>query len=163
MTQDKRQHGFTLVEMLVYIAVLMVTAVGSIGLLLSLDNLFAKYRAEQKIFRSATTALERIVYDIRSADSVSASSYLYPGTLSLSIDGDIFTYATSSDALHVSENGTDIGPLTETGVKVTDFAVYSYSDVTDFARVRITLSSSYGGITVTETFNAGAVLRGSYE
>lgn len=169
---QKREHcsqhknwcrGFTLVEVLVYIAVLLTVAFGAIGLLLSLDSLFARFKAEQKINRSATIAIERMLHDIRDAESVSAFSYTHPGSLTLAIDGDMYQYATSGDALHITVNGTDTGPLTESGVKVSQFQAYSYSNVSEFTRIALTLSTTVGDVTVSETYNVGAVLRGSYE
>lgn len=155
-------RGFTLVEMIVYIAVLVLVGVASVSAILSLDDLFARYRAEQLVFRSAHTALERLLHDIREAETVVSASSNADGSLSLSGPSGTVSYATSSDALHVSIDSVDQGALTDAGVTVTELRFYSYSGVTEFARVEMTLQSSFGSVVVEETFNAGATLRGSY-
>jgi len=161
--QKKRQSGFSLVEMVVYIAVLILIVVGSITLLFGLEDMFSKYRAEQLVFRSSTTALERILHDIREASTVDAFSYGGEGSLTLTVAGDTIVYATSSDAIHRTENGTDQGAITDEAVSVTELRFYGYASTTELARIEMTMSAAVGETTISRTFNAGAVLRGSYE
>lgn len=155
-------RGFTLVEMIVYVAILALVSAVSVQLIFSLNDMIAKYRAQQLVFRSATTALERVLYDVRDAESVSSYSYTSPGSLTLSGGSDTMAYGTVSDVLRVTQGGVDLGPLTEDGVVVGELRFYAYSDVTDMVRVKMTLSATVGKSTVTRTFYAGGVLRGSY-
>lgn len=149
--------------MIVYIAIFTFVSVGSIQLTFSLNDMIAKYRAEQLVFRSATTVLERVLHDVRDAETVSASSYTAPaGGLTLTGGAATMAFGTTSNAVRVSVGGSDLGALTESGVEVKDLRFYAYSDVTEFARVKLTLSATVGKSTVTKTFYAGGVLRGSY-
>lgn len=162
MYHAESNRGFTLIEMIVYVAILALVSAVSVQLILSLNDMIAKYRAQQLVFRSASTALERVLYDVRDAQYVFASSYTAPGYLTLSGGSATMAYSTSSDALHVTQAGVDLGPLTEDGVVVEELRFYEYSDVTDMVRVKMTLSATVGKSTVTRTFYAGGVLRGSY-
>lgn len=161
-TIHQTSRGFTLVEMIVYIAILMLVALGVVAALLSLDDLLAKYRAEQLVFRSSTTVIERVLHDIRKADTVTAADSNNPGTLTLSDDGDSASYSLSSGAVRLAQNGSDVGALTENGVTVSELRFYDYASTTEFVRMQMTLSATVGESTVTRTFNAGATLRGSY-
>lgn len=161
--QHMSTRGFTLVEMLVYIGVLALVALGSVTALLSLDELLAQHRAEQLVLRSATTALERILLDIRSSDTVVTAVGTHPGSLTLVQAGVNRSYQLSGVALEVLTNGVSDGLLTEEGVAVTNVQFYGYSSTTEMVRVALTLSATVGDSTATRNFNAGAVLRGSYE
>lgn len=162
-TKSRSTFGFTLVEMIVYIGVLTLVAAMSIGAMLALQDVIAQYRAQQLVQRSVTTALERVLYDIRESDTVVSSSYDASGFLTLNRNGTTITYATSSNSLHVTEGGVDLGPLTGDQVVVDELRFYAYNDVSEFVRVSITLTGTIGSRSVTRTFHAGAVLRGSYE
>lgn len=161
--QTHMRLGFTLVEMVIYIAVLSIVSLGAVTALLSLDDLIAKYRAEQLVFRSASNVLERFVHDVRASRSVTSASHIPPSSLSLSGSSGTITYATSSDALHVTHAGTDLGALTKSGVAVTQLRFYAYDDVSEFVRIELTLEATVGETTVERTFRSGAVLRSSYE
>jgi len=158
------KQGFSLVEMIVYIAVLTMVSLASVSSLLMLSDLFARYRAEQIMFRSATVALERMSRDIKEADSVTSFSSDIDGSLTLAGPWGSASYATSSDnLLHLTVNGVDQGALLDERVVVTRLSFIADSDVTDYARVVMILESTVGDRTVTRTFRSGAVLRGSYE
>lgn len=160
--QQRKNSGFTLVEMIVYIAILTLIAAGVVTALFALDDLLAKYRAEQLVFRSATTALERMLHDIRAAESVSAADPTNPGSVTLSYDGSSRAYSLSGGAVLLTKDGSDVGTLTEEGVTVSELRFYDYASTTEFVRVQMTLSATVGESTVTRTFNSGATLRGSY-
>lgn len=154
--------GFSLVEMIVYIAVLLVISVASIQSMLSLDTLIKQYSAERQLTRSAITALERFIYDARDAETVFSVTSGQYGDITFTIDGQQVSYATSGDALHVSVAGVDQGPLTLSGVVVDTVAFYAYDDVSEFARVELQLTSTVGEYSLTRTYRAGATLRESY-
>jgi prepilin-type N-terminal cleavage/methylation domain-containing protein len=158
------KQGFSLVEMIVYISVLTIVALASVSSLLMLSDLFTKYRAEQIMFRSASSALELMVRDIKEADSVTSFSNQIDGSLTLSGPQGTVTYATSSDnLLHLTINGVDQGALLDDRVVVNRLSFFSGSDVTEYARVIMVLESTIGDTSVIRTFRSGAVLRGSYE
>lgn len=161
-TPQSATAGFTLVEMIFYIALLTLVTTASVLLLFSLEDMFAKYRAEQLVYRSATTALERMLFDIRNAESVVTSNSPFP-SLSLTKESNTTQYVVGSGGILLRENGVNTGLLTDDDVSVTSLNFFGYSDTTELVRVEMTLSATVGQSTVERTFNAGAVLRGSYE
>lgn len=168
MRHSGTQSGFTLVEILVYLAILMMTVVASITLMLSLRELLAAQRAEHLMLATAHSALDRIVYEIRQSDELdvvestieTASSVLVLNQGSTEID-----IRLEGGGLVLRRNDVVVGTITPDDVTVTDFVVYHHDDsaAAEMVRVMITASASIADSTVTETLYGGAVLRGSYE
>ncbi|MDA8596813.1 type II secretion system GspH family protein [Candidatus Pacebacteria bacterium] len=161
--RTSKTSGFSLVEMIIYMAVLILVAVMSVGALLGLQEVLAQYQAQKLVQRSATTALERILYEVRMADSVTSASYAADGSLTLENAGVPVLFATSSRALHITVDGEDLGALTDDRVTVDTLRFYNYDDVSEIVRVELTLTGTIGDQSVTRTFNAGTVLRNAYE
>ena len=159
--------GFTLIEMLVYIALLAIVSMSSISLLFSLNDMFEKNRADQLITRGGTIAMERILYDIRSADFVNTFNSTFistPGVLVLTKDTTTTEFSKVNGAVSVKVNSVTLGPLTNSSVSVDELRFFRYSNLmTEAVRIRLTLSVTVGETTVSETFYGGTVLRGSYE
>lgn len=165
-----------MVEMLVYIAILMIVTTGSISLLFTLSGLVEQYRAEQAVLQSATAAMERMLLDIRAADEVNvAASTLAtsgspnPGELVLiqRIGASVATttvFSVVDGAVSMSVNGRVLGPLTESIVSVPRLVFFHYDNgTTETVRVRLQVESTFGERTVTREFYTTAVLNGSYE
>jgi len=160
-------QGFSLVEMLVYVAVLMLVSTGSITLLLTLADNVERQQANQLVTRSAHSALERMLKDIRAANTVDtfySTLETSPGVLVLTAGATTTEYSLTGGQIVLGVNGTTVGPLTEERVSVDGVSFYRYDNtITELVRVELTLSATIGESTVTETFNAAATLRGSYE
>lgn len=161
------QRGFSLVEMLVYVAILMIVSSGALSLLFSLTDQINTGRAERIVSHSAEVTLERMLGDIRGSVAVNLFSSTLestPGVLTVETAATSTQFSVSSGAIVVEENGTIIGPLTDDRVTVDSLIFYRYDNsVTEMVRVAMTLSATVGEATVTRNFEAGAVLRGSYE
>lgn len=139
-----KQNGFTMVEMLIYMAILSV-------LLVSLTEMFVSIM-QVKIDADALSAIEqdsqfvyaRMVYDINRADSIStpASPGQTASTFSLVIAGETYTYSingsneleltTNSGTFKLNSSETEvsdletrkIGPIDKNTIKV-NFTVTS--------------------------------------
>lgn len=163
----KLKQGFSLVEMLVYVAVLMLISAGSITLLLTLADNVERQQANQLVTRSAQSTLERMLKDIRGADAVDtfySALETSPGVLVLTADATTTEYSLTGGQIMLEVDGTVLGPLTEENVTVEGVTFFRYDNsLTELVRVELTLSATVGESTVTETFNASATLRGSYE
>jgi len=158
--------GFSLVEMLVYVAMLVVVATVSVASLISLSDSFQQQKARQLVVRNAVSVTERMLTDIRVAQDVDQFSSTFqatPGVLTL-VNGPTTTaYSVVSGVLEVSVEN-ESSALTDNAVTIDEIIFYLYDNtVTEFVRMQLTLSATAGSVTYTETFNAGAVLRGSYE
>lgn len=159
--------GFSLIEMLVYISVLIVVSSGSLTLLFSLSDRMMEQKAAQLVTREAEAALERMLTDIKNGVSYNAfysTLETSPGELSIESGSTTTRFVLSGGALTVDVNGTGAVPLTSGNVALDELRFFAYDNAhTQMARIVMTLSASVGDATVTKTFSAGAVLRGSYE
>jgi Tfp pilus assembly protein PilW len=163
----KYVRGFSLVEVLVYMAVFVVVAGAMVTTFLSFDTVFLRNRTERVLTHEARASLEYISRAIKQADSINAGLSAFdtsPGALAL-IDGATTTRLyVSGGVLMLSVNGSDVGPLTSDAVTIEDITFNHQSGtVSDFVRVGLTLSTSNKAASTTKTFYTSGVLRGSYE
>lgn len=166
--QQKQSHrGFTLIEMLVYIAVMLLVTTAGIMTYLSLDMVLLRNATERRLTNAADVAIERMVRDIRAAESVNGGLSTLgtsPGVLVLVDGSTTTTFSLSGGKVMVNVNGTDIGPLTGEGVTVDALTFTDYVGTdTELVRVALQLTASSSAASSTRTFYTSAVLRGSYE
>ncbi len=161
------KRGFSLVEMLVYIFILMIVVGASLQILLLLDDRILAHRADQRLIHSGQSTLEHILDSVRNADTVDQFYSTFatnPGTLVLMQGATTTQYERVGNQIEVTVNGTSEGMLTDDAVTVTELRFFSYDNsTTELVRVELTLSANAGEAVVTKTFNASATLRGSYE
>jgi len=159
-------RGFLLIEMLVYIAVLVVITLAVISTVLSLRGVFEKARANHLLMEAAENSLERMVFEIDAATSVDAAGSVFdvsPGTLALIGDAGTRSFYLDGGQLRVTENGADAGPLTPPAVSVGELVFTHYQNAhTEGVRVSLRLEVTEP-VTLTKTFHVMTLLRNSYE
>ncbi len=159
--------GFSLVEMLVYIAVMVSVSLAGVLTYLSLNSGLVRNATERSVNHAAQVALERITRDIRGAVTVNTGLSTLgttPGVLTLTNNATTTTYSISGGALSLTVNGVSLGALTGSGVTINDFVVNRYVGTsTELVRVKLTLSAVTKAASTTRTYYTSAVLRGSYE
>lgn len=169
LKRHTRQAGFTLVEMLIYIGLLTLISVSALSLLLTLRALLDEYRADQHLTESAQTVLERVLYDLRSADQIdttdpSALMVDTPGHLVITSGATVTEFYVSGGRLMVSVNSVELGPLTKETVVVDELRFFPYDNgVTQAVKIQFGLTATVGDATATADFNGTAVLRGTYD
>lgn len=160
-------RGFSLIEVLVYIAVTVLIAIAAVLTFISLDDVFLRNASERDVTNAATVALERIVRDIRAADGIDSGSSVFgssPGTLVLTAGPTTTTYTRSADAVTLGVNGEDLGALTPAHISVDELTFQHYtSSTSEMVRVQLTLSSVNRAASVERTYVGSAVMRGTYE
>lgn len=161
-----RQGGFTLIEMLIYLAIFMVVTTASVTLLLSLDDFIDQYRLETRLYRSGTNVMEQVLLAARQADSVDVINTIEdsPSTGKLTVESAATTTAFTFDSgdIELEINGTEYGAMTSSAVTVDSFTVYYYdSGESEFVRVRLELSTASNGSSKSLTLYGGTVIRGS--
>ena len=161
------QHGFSLVEVLVYLAVTVLVAGALITTFLSLDTVLLRNRTERELTESSRVSLERIVRDMRLADGVNTTQSTFgatAGALALTDGATTTRFFVESNVLKMSINGVTVGPITSNSVTVQSFVVRRYVGTeTDLVRVALTLSATSKAASSTRTYYTSAVLRGTYE
>lgn len=162
----KTERGFTLVEMLVYMSVFMLIASALVITFLSFDTTLIRNKTERVLAQEARVGLEHMLLSIRHADSVDTGlSTLDSSPGELVLDGDEETrFYVSGGILMMDIDGTTLGPITSDAVTVENITFnYQSNTATDIVRIELTLSSETKAASSTRTFNAGAILRGTYE
>lgn len=165
------QKGFTIIELLVYIVVLIIVIGAVMSAIVGVARSYARISANQHITRSAKFLLERMTREIRDATEINGAESTLgsnPGTLVL----DIFPsgaserqvgFISSGNTVLLEEDGVVTGTLLDEEVSVTNL-VFMQVTTTESVGVTInlTLEASTGTGTTTATFQTTAVLRGSY-
>src|SRR3989344_2630325 len=105
--------AFSLLEMLVYVALLSLITVAMVQALIPLSRSFATLRATQDIHAAAGTSLERLVRDVRASGSIdSASTFdVSPGNLVLISGATTTEFFLEESVLMLKQNGVLVGPL----------------------------------------------------
>lgn len=164
---NRKNLGFTLIEMLVYISILTLVSGGALTLLFSLGDQINAARAERLLSHSAQTALERMLYDIKEADyaDIFLSDFdVTPGVLRVVQVASTTEFSVAANTLYYAKDDVNQGPLTDDRVSVDSLYFYHYDNsVTELVRIAMTLTVTVGETTITRTFNAATTLRGSYD
>lgn len=161
------QKGFSLVEMLVYIAVLVLVSMAVVLTFFSLRDTFERNRVERELADAATNVLERIGRDARNAESIDvllSTLGTSPGTLVLNSGATTTSFYIATGTVAVSVNSSEIGPLVPQGVSVDSLIFRRYTNAaTEAVRIELILSVSGSFASSTKSFYTTAVLRGSYD
>jgi Tfp pilus assembly protein PilW len=158
--------GFTIVELLIYLAILMIVSIASVSFLISLDEFIDQYKIETALFRSGTNVLEQIVVELRRSNQLDVVNTVIndpaAGQLSIRNGATTTEFAKVGNQLQLTVNGVNQGSLTNETVIVTGFTVYQYSaGEGTLIRVRLELSGTTGTVTKDIDLYGGAIIRGS--
>ena len=162
---DKKTNifGFTLIEMLVYIAILSIIAVVVINSMLSLKDSYINFKVSRNVTIAALSSIDRMTREIRLADTITGTSTfdVHPGVLGLSFGGSTTTeFYLNEGTLKISENSTEIGALTRNEATITNLVFRQLgSGSADMIRIEMTIESTVGTTTLSKDFYTGAVLR----
>jgi len=165
ITQNNR--GFTLIEMLFYMAILVLVSGALVTTFLSLDMTIVRNQTERVLAEEARMSLETILSAVRSADSVHlglSALNTSPGALAVVSGATTTRFFVTGDRLMLEINGVEQGPLTSSAVDI-ETLVFNHrvSSSSELIRVSLTLSSRSKSASTTRMFNTSAVMRGSYE
>ena len=170
------QKGFTLVEMIIYIAFFAILSVLSINATILVMKSFYTLRINQSISQSATTALERMSREIRNAydvDALNSTLTTSPGRLTLMTKDDLGAlttvefYVTAGNHVNMKVGGVDQGSLMTKTVSATNLVFRSMNNGTATStnskavKIEMTLTDNRSGISKTVKYYDTIVLRGS--
>lgn len=163
-----RVQGFSLLEMLIYIAILIIMLTVIMNIIISIMSTGRIIKSLRNIENSALISLERITREVRQAESVNTSSSILNSALGkLVLDGSdadgnprTAEFYLSSGVLMFSENGIEIGALSPTGAKITGLLFEHFSGLnSEGIRTTITTESGTSTHYRSEKFYSTAVLR----
>ena len=167
------KRGITLIETVVYVAILAVIVVGALRLLLSSSFNVAAVRAERKIIADGKFALELLLRETRlSSDVISGGSAfgVNPGILqlrSLASPGSgseaTKTFTLSGGRITRQAEGGSTEYLTGADTRVTHLIFWrSTNSKSDLIRIKLTLEAGQGRSRESATFYGAAALRRKY-
>jgi prepilin-type N-terminal cleavage/methylation domain-containing protein len=164
------KKGFSLVEMLFYLAILSLLLLVVINCVVIIVSSYRNVRAEQTIENSAVAAMDRITEEIRNAvsvDSLNSTLGSSPGILSLNTATTSpaqIKFDGSTSTLAVYEDGSYSGPLFSGEARVKSLIFRSISTTTSSAiRIELEVESGTSTSYVSKKFYDTAILRGSYQ
>lgn len=168
------QRGFTMVEMIIYMAFFAMLAILSTNAIILVMKSFYTLRVTQSISQSATTAMERMSREVRNAydiDTVNSTLTTSPGRLTLLTKDDVGAlttvefYVTAGNQINMKVGGVEKGALMTKTVTTTNLVFRSISTTNSKAiKIEMTLRDSRDtrlGVTKTVKYYDTIVLRGS--
>ena len=167
----KAFRGFSLVEVLLYAGLFSLLLVSMVGMIIGMSRAYSYLSFSKRIQTSAITAVDRMVRDIRSAESVNQSQSAFgvsPGVLTINTtamasSSQTIQFFVSSGVLRVKSGGVDVGPLTLPGVTVSNLIFrHMNSGISEAVKIELTLTVGTGPTMRTANFYATALLRDSY-
>lgn len=161
-------RGVSLLETVIYVAILASMLVMVVNTLLALNTSFTGIRLSKEMNVSAQVALERISSEVKKAKQVDQTASIFnvnPSVLALSTTDDsdnpiTILFSVSNGVLRITSNGVDLGALTRERVIVSNFTVGFIDTVRSNAvTVTLGLSGTRGKIALSNTFRTAAVTR----
>ncbi len=163
-----REAGFSLIEMVIYIAVLSLMLSIIVSVIYSLAQSNRQIRTARLIENSAVTILERIEREIREAEILVEGSSVFdvhPSSLYLSgeaqgggLETTEIDFENGSILLH--RGGIDLGAISDLDVTVTSFIFRHFeSGEVEGVRVELTLTAGVDSYLRTENFYSSVLLR----
>ncbi len=166
-----KNKGFSLVETVVYLGLLIVLLVAIIDSTVLLAKNYRNVKAVRSIENSAISSMDRMVREIRNAKSIDGAQTTYnssPGSLKLNTTDTSGTAQTlrfylSGGKVIMERNGISIGQLTTSNAVVSSLIFRAISTSTsDAIKIEISIESGTTTSYVTKNFYETAILRNSY-
>lgn len=171
MKTSKFKKGFTLIEIIIYSAGLVMVIGVIISLLVQMYGLYNKLTTEPRVDRVGITIVDRVIKDVRSGKSIDlGQSDLNTTTGSLSInssvDGETVLKIISFDNGRVSyqENAGDSNYLSPDDMSITKLRfTLATSSISEAVRVDLDITYTVEQEERTKSFVGFSILRQSYE
>jgi len=161
------RRGFSLVELLIYIGLLLLVLITLVNMILGMRKAYEYLKLSRQLQTSAVTVMDRIIRDSRNASSINVAESaldVNPGVLTINTTTSTsspqkFQYYVLNGVLRVKQDGGDVGPLTLSEVTVDNLVFRKIeTGISQAVKVEMTLSSG----THTANFYDTAILRDSY-
>lgn len=169
--RGRQEGGFSLIEVLLYVAIFSVISVISMNTLFQAIRSFDTLRISRDINDSSVGIMERLTRDIKGSTAVDLANSTFavsPGRLTLntvSASGTPLTveYYVDASTLRYKEDGVEKGSLMSAKTTI-DALVFRYinSGSTIGIKIELHLSSARGGVTKVEHFYDTVLMRGTY-
>ncbi len=171
MRTNTTQKGFSLLELLIYIAGMLALGAVMIVLIVQFYGLYREIISIPRADRTALQVIDRLTKDLRAGDDIDPfeSNFLTPnGVIEFaSLDnGDTTTkrYYVENGMVKYQENAEAAQAITPKDLYVSNFNLALVAtDVSKAVRITIEIQFQANGGTTTKAYSGFAILRESYE
>lgn len=163
--------GFSLVEMVLYVALLTVVTLTIIQMLISISGIYRSIKLDRELEVAGTIAMESLLREIRNASSVNLGESVLdvnPGSITLngvdeSASPYVIKFIVDSGILKVSKDDEIPSAITASSITVS-YLLFTHitNPVSRGVRVEIEVSGNAGPIYKSERYYGFTVMRGSY-
>lgn len=168
MADSRSKRGFSLIETLFYVSILVIFLIIIIESFISISVSYRRLKTADNIEASAAVSLERIIREIRAADSIDSQSVLdsSPGKLVLNSTSsggaaEKIEFSIQDGKLSLLVNDLLIGPLTNTGVSVDNLVFRKINNgKAGGVKIEMELSGGSGATFKSLPFFTSAIIRG---
>jgi len=167
----RKVWGFTLIEMIVYVAILSAVFILVVNTILIVSRSYSAIKVTSDINSSASISLERLIREIRLAsgvDTIQSNLGTHPGRLFLNTVDSLgapmtLDFYIENNLLKLKKNGVLSGTLVRDNIQVTNL-IFRHIElgVSEAVKIEMRIQGTEGKSTKTEDFYGTAVLRGSY-
>jgi len=163
---NKNNRGYTLIEMVVYIAVLAMFSIIIVFSLINVTKSFLEIRVERNVNNAALVSMDRIVREIRLSNSVDILNSTFgvnPGRLTLNTGITTVEFFVENDVLKMKEGGVLSGALIPSNIQIENlvFELITNGPV-QAVKIDMSISDTRVSTTSTKNFNNTGLIRGSY-
>lgn len=169
MNKKISQSGFSLVETLMYVTILILVVTMSTSILLLSNNSFKSALVSRALGRDGQGAVARVILEVRQGSSINIADSIFgadPSTLAFYTTDDAGNpieaeVSVIGDTLYLTKDDESV-PLTSSSTQVTTFEVRRFSTVnSEGVNIELILSP-VSGLTTSATFFDTAIVRGGY-
>ena len=165
----RNSKGFSLIEILIYLAIFAVVSIVVINSFITVLSSFKRTRSDRDLLESGLTSVERISREIRQAKSIDMTNSTCSGSFcilqlnSTDINGvdKIVKFMVSSGFLKIYENGVDQGSLTSENISISSL-IFKNIVTTNSKAVKIEMTIIDSNSDKTANFYNTIILRGGY-
>ncbi len=166
------KKGFSLIELLIYIAIISMVFGLFTQIVLSVSKSYAEIAVIRNLDTGAISAMERITREVRASSSIDAANTVLgtsPGVLSLNqVDSNgtrsTVLFKTNNQNIQMKRDGNDQGTFLPSGVAVSSLVFSSINSGNSSAvKILMQLVGTSGKITRTKNYYNTIILRGSYQ
>lgn len=161
------RKGFTLIELIISIAIISIFLISVIFLSLQFVEESQKARSFQEVQQNGRFAMERMLQEIRAASDLNtgASTFnTHPGVLSLAVDDatkNPTIFDVSGGQLRIKQGTGSALPLTSTKVQVTNLVFKNFSVANRTKNIKISLTVEHDNPANVPIFDADISLEGA--
>lgn len=164
-----KNHGYSLVEMMIYAGILSLIVSIVVSMLLSFGFSYKNVSMLRLAENSGIYSIERMTRDIVSASTIDVGNSTFgsnPGVLSIVSTGDGVSTTTKfyvqNGVLKVDVNGSYFGPLTSSDTTVTNLVFRNITtSVSSAIKIDFSVRATSGAVTKDKNYYTTVILRGN--